>query len=69
MYVLEGSGLHITEHDSHRLVAGDVVFVARDEWHGFANDTDAPTTVLAVFGGVGSYGEAGYDDFADVAAS
>ena len=41
--------------------AGEVVFIEQGEWHGFANDTDHPTTVIAVFGGVGSYEEAGYE--------
>jgi quercetin dioxygenase-like cupin family protein len=61
MYVLEGSGLHLTEEASHRLTAGDVVFIARDEWHGFANDTDNPVRVIGIFGGVSTYPDAGYD--------
>ena len=42
LYVLEGSGLHLTEDGSHRLTQGDVVFIPRNEWHGLANDTDEP---------------------------
>ena len=44
--------------------AGEVVFIPRGEWHGFANDSEAPTTVIAVFS-VGSYDEAGYEDKED----
>lgn len=61
LYVLEGSGLHLTEDGSHRLTQGDVVFVPRSEWHGLANDTDAPMRVIGIFSGVGTYQEAGYD--------
>ena len=61
MYILEGSGLHLTEEGSHRLTKGDVVFVPRNEWHGFANDTDLPVRVIGIFGGVSAYADAGYD--------
>jgi quercetin dioxygenase-like cupin family protein len=61
MYVLEGSGLHITEETSCRLTQGDVVFVPRNEWHGFANDTDSPVRVIGIFGGVSTYPDAGYE--------
>lgn len=61
LYVLRGSGLHLSEGEPVRQHEGEVVFIEKGEWHGFANDTDSPTTVLAVFGGVGSYEEAGYE--------
>jgi quercetin dioxygenase-like cupin family protein len=61
MYVLEGSGLHLTEGTSCRLNQGDVVFVPRNEWHGFANDTDSPVRVIGIFGGVSTYQDAGYE--------
>lgn len=61
LYVLEGSGLHLTGEGSHRLTRGDVVFVPRNEWHGFANDTESPVRVIGIFGGVGTYGDAGYE--------
>lgn len=61
LYVLEGSGLHLSEGEPVRHDAGEAVYIPAGEWHGFANDTDSPTTVLAVFGGVGSYADAGYE--------
>ena len=61
LYVLRGAGLHLSEGEPVRQEEGEVVFIAQGEWHGFANDTDAPTTVIAIFGGVGSYEEAGYE--------
>jgi quercetin dioxygenase-like cupin family protein len=69
LYLLKGSGLHLSEGAPVRQNEGDVVFIPRGEWHGFTNDTDDVITVIAVFGGVGSYDEAGYEDFADVASS
>jgi quercetin dioxygenase-like cupin family protein len=63
LYVLEGAGLHLSEGDPVRQEAGDVVYIPRGEWHGFANDGAAPTTVIAVFAGVGSYAEAGYEEY------
>jgi quercetin dioxygenase-like cupin family protein len=41
--------------------AGEVIYIPRGEWHGFANDTEDPVVILAVFGGVASYAEAGYE--------
>ncbi len=61
MYVLEGSGLHLTETGSHRLDQGDVVYASSDEWHGFANDTDQTVRVVGIFAGVNSYADAGYE--------
>jgi len=62
LYLLKGAGLHLSEDGETRQNEGDVIFIERGEWHGFANHTDEPTTVIAVFGGVGSYYEAGYED-------
>ena len=40
-----------------RQSAGDVTYTPAGEWHGFANDTDEPCVVLALFGGVGTYAD------------
>jgi quercetin dioxygenase-like cupin family protein len=60
-FIIEGSGLHLTEKETVPLQAGDLVFVPKDEWHGFANDSDRPTVVISVFGGVLAYEDGGYD--------
>lgn len=60
-YVVRGSGLHLTEDEPVRLAEGDLVFVARNEWHGFANDTDEPVLAVTVMGGVAHYRGAGYE--------
>jgi quercetin dioxygenase-like cupin family protein len=61
LYILEGSGLHDTDEGSVRMTAGEVVFIPRNEWHGFTNDTDEPVKVLSVFGGVSKYADGGYE--------
>ncbi len=61
LYIVSGQGLHLSEGEPVRQKAGDVVFIAAGEWHGFANDDDEPITVVAVFPGVGSYEDCGYE--------
>jgi quercetin dioxygenase-like cupin family protein len=60
-FVLEGSGLHLTDGEPVRLSKGDLVFIPKGEWHGFANDTDEPTLAVTVMGGVSHYSDAGYE--------
>jgi len=60
-FVLEGSGLHLTDGDPVRLEEGDLVFISKGEWHGFANDTDRAAVAVTVMGGVSHYSEAGYE--------
>jgi len=60
-FVLEGTGLHLTDGEPVRLETGDLVFVPKGEWHGFANDSERPTLAVTVMGGVSHYSEAGYE--------
>jgi glyoxylate utilization-related uncharacterized protein len=60
-YVLEGEGLHLTDGEPVRLRKGDLVFIPKGEWHGFANDSDDPTLAVTVMGGVAHYSDAGYE--------
>jgi len=60
-FVLKGSGLHLTDSEPVPLRQGDLVFVPRGEWHGFANDTDQPAVAVTVMGGVAHYSDAGYE--------
>jgi quercetin dioxygenase-like cupin family protein len=60
-YVLKGSGLHLTDRDPVRVVEGDLVFVPKNEWHGFANDSGEPALAVTVMGGVAHYRDAGYE--------
>jgi quercetin dioxygenase-like cupin family protein len=61
IYVLEGSGLHLGEGEPVRLEQGDAAYIGRGEWHGFHNDTGQVTSLIGVYGGVGSLEEAGYE--------
>ena len=61
LFVLEGSGLHLSESDPVPLAAGEVAYIPKGEWHGFANDSDTPTTVVTVLAGISSYEDAGYE--------
>jgi quercetin dioxygenase-like cupin family protein len=61
LYFLEGSGLHMTEDGPIRVTAGEVVFIPKNEWHGFVNDTDGPVKVVSFFSGVAKYTDAGYE--------
>ena len=51
----------LTDDEPIRLRKGDLVFIPKREWHGFANDSDRPTVVVSVFGGVSAYEDGGYD--------
>jgi quercetin dioxygenase-like cupin family protein len=61
VYVLQGSGLHLQDGDPVRVEQGDALYIGRGEWHGFHNDTDRITSLIGVYGGVGSLEEAGYE--------
>jgi quercetin dioxygenase-like cupin family protein len=60
-FVLEGSGVHLTDGEPIRVHKGDLVFIPKGEWHGFANDTSEPTLSVTVMGGVAHYSDAGYE--------
>jgi quercetin dioxygenase-like cupin family protein len=61
LYVLRGSGLHLGDGEPVRLEQGDVAYIRRGERHGFHNDTAEVTSLIGVYGGVGSLEEAGYE--------
>lgn len=69
LYIVSGSGLHLSEGEPVRQRAGDVVYIPAGEWHGFANDTDEPTTVLGIFAGAGTYADAGYEEHPGASAA
>lgn len=62
-YVLSGSGLHLTTEEPVRQQAGDAAHIGPGEWHGFENDTEETTVMMAVYGGAGSPEAAGYELF------
>jgi quercetin dioxygenase-like cupin family protein len=60
-FLIEGSGLHLTDSEPVPVDAGDLVFIPKGEWHGFANNTDRPAVAVTVMGGVAHYSDAGYE--------
>jgi quercetin dioxygenase-like cupin family protein len=61
LYMLEGSGLHLTESGQRAIASGEVAYIPANEWHGFRNDRDVPARVLCCYGGAGSLDAAGYE--------
>ena len=61
IYVLKGSIQCLSETGTVRLGEGEAMFVEQGEWHGVTNDSDAPTTLLVVYGGAPSLEAAGYE--------
>jgi quercetin dioxygenase-like cupin family protein len=61
VYVVSGSGLHLTETGALPVGAGDAIYVPPGEWHGFANPHSAVCTIVSVYGGIGDRREAGYE--------
>lgn len=61
LYILEGSGTHLTEEGEIPVGAGDATFVHRDEWHGLRNDSGDTLRVVGCYAGAGSLDAAGYE--------
>jgi quercetin dioxygenase-like cupin family protein len=59
-YLIEGSGLARLGDVDIAQGPGDTVFVPRNEWHGFENNTDRETVMLWTYGGAASLEQAGY---------
>jgi quercetin dioxygenase-like cupin family protein len=59
-YLIKGSGIARVGDVDIEQGAGDTVFVPRNEWHGFWNNTDEETVMLWTYGGAASLEEAGY---------
>jgi quercetin dioxygenase-like cupin family protein len=59
-YLLRGSGIARVGDADIEQGPGDTVFVPRNEWHGFWNNTDEETVMLWTYGGAASLEEAGY---------
>ncbi|MGH2850415.1 MAG: cupin domain-containing protein [Solirubrobacteraceae bacterium] len=60
-YLISGSGVARVGDDDVMMSAGDAVFVACDEYHGFYNSSATDTAVMAwAYAGAASLDEAGY---------
>jgi quercetin dioxygenase-like cupin family protein len=59
-YIVSGSGIAAVGDEAVRIEAGELVFVPRDEYHGFHNDSDAETVMVWTYAPASSLEEAGY---------
>lgn len=60
-YIIEGRGVARVGEDDVALSAGEIVFVPRDEWHGFENTSTTERAVMVwCYAGAASLDEAGY---------
>jgi quercetin dioxygenase-like cupin family protein len=60
-YLIAGEGIARVGDDDVAMVAGDAVFVPRDDLHGFRNTSETETAVMAwSYHGAASLAEAGY---------
>jgi quercetin dioxygenase-like cupin family protein len=59
-YIVSGSGIAAVGDDNVRIGAGELVFVPRNEYHGFHNDTDTETVMVWTYAPAASLEEAGY---------
>jgi quercetin dioxygenase-like cupin family protein len=59
-YIVRGSGVAQVGDDDGLLDEGELVFVPKNEYHGFHNTSDDIAVMLWCYGGAGSLEEAGY---------
>jgi quercetin dioxygenase-like cupin family protein len=59
-YLIAGSGISLVGDEEIEHRAGEVVFVPRNEWHGFRCTSNEPAIMLWTYGGVSSLDAAGY---------
>jgi quercetin dioxygenase-like cupin family protein len=59
-YIVSGSGIAAVGDDAVRIEAGEMVFVPRNEYHGFHNDSDTETVMVWTYAPAASLEEAGY---------
>lgn len=59
-YLIKGSGIARVGDVDIEQGPGDTVFVPRNEWHGFWNNTDKETVMIWTYGGAANLKEAGF---------
>ncbi len=61
-FIWKGHGLHLTEDGAgHPMTAGQLVWAARNEWHGFRNTGTVPLQAFFCYLGVDERSSAGYE--------
>jgi quercetin dioxygenase-like cupin family protein len=59
-YLVKGSGIARVGDKDIVQNTGDVVFVPRNEWHGFENTSEGETVMIWTYGGAANLEQAGY---------
>jgi quercetin dioxygenase-like cupin family protein len=59
-YIVSGSGVAQVGEDDVEISAGELVFVPRNEYHGFHNTSDGETVMVWTYAPAASLEEAGY---------
>jgi oxalate decarboxylase/phosphoglucose isomerase-like protein (cupin superfamily) len=59
-YLISGSGIAYVGNDAVALGPGEAVFVPRDAYHGFENDSGGETVMAWCYSGAASLEEAGF---------
>jgi quercetin dioxygenase-like cupin family protein len=59
-YLIKGSGIARVGDADIEQDTGDTVFVPKNEWHGFWNNTEEDTVMIWTYGGAANLAEAGY---------
>lgn len=59
-YIVSGSGVAAVGDDDVQIGAGEMVFVPRNEYHGFHNTSDEETVMVWTYAPAASLAEAGY---------
>jgi len=60
-FVWEGEGVHLTPDGEFPMTAGQLVFVSKNEWHGFRNTGRTPLKAIFGFLGANSLDAGGYE--------
>ena len=59
-YLVAGSGISLVGDVEIEHAAGEIVFVPKNEWHGFRCTSDEPAVMVWTYGGVPNLAAAGY---------
>jgi quercetin dioxygenase-like cupin family protein len=59
-YIVSGSGVAQVGEDDVEIAAGELVFVPKNEYHGFHNTSDGETVMVWTYAPAASLEEAGY---------
>lgn len=62
-YLLAGTGEHLTQNGPIQIKAGDAIYTAKNEWHGFRNTGKDKATLVTIYSPVSHLMDAGYETY------